>query len=91
MTLDRFARNELRLAALAKIPKKTRDAWSLGVLLDLEGDDPDALSWSADYAAGAENPKLALLVAEGVVPLALPELAAAPITRVNTGQSLQGA
>lgn len=91
MTLDRFARNELRLAALAKIPKKTRDAWSLGVLLDLEGDDPDALRWSADYAAGAENPRLALLVAEGVVPLALPELAAAPITRVNTGQTLQGA
>ena len=90
MTLDRFARNELRLKALAKLPGKARTAWSLGTLLELDGDDPDALTWGADYAAAAENPKLAL-VGEGVVPLALPELAAMPITRVNSGQTLAGA
>ena len=91
MTLDRFARNELRLAALGKIPKKTRDLWSLGALLDAEGDAPESLTWAADYAAGGENPKLALLGEEGLTPLMLPELTGMPITRMDAGQTLAGA
>jgi hypothetical protein len=90
-TPDRFARNELRLAALARVPKRVRDTWSLGALLDADVDGDGALTFGADYAAGAHNPRLALLGDEGLTPLALPELAATPITRVDAGQTLLGA
>ena len=91
MTLDRFARDELRLAALARVPSELRDTWSLGALLDADVDEDGALSLGADYAAGADNPRLALLGDEGLAPITLPALAATPITRVDAAQTLVGA
>jgi hypothetical protein len=89
--LDRFARNEIRLAAVARIPAKTRDRWALGVTLEPVGDDPSSLEWSLNLDAAVGHPKLGALFGKGLDALALPELAATPITRIEVWRQLGGA
>lgn len=89
--LDRFARNEIRHAAVARIPAKTRDRWALGVTLEAFGDDLPSLEWSLHLDAAVGHPKLGALFEKGLDALALPELAATPVTRIEVWRQLGGA
>lgn len=90
-TLDRFARNEIRLAALERIPKRVRERWALDVILEPVGDDPSSLTWSLNFDAATDRPKLGVLFDKGLDALALPELAATPIARIDVWRQLLGA